>query len=134
VTYHAGVVERGLPPTWFARVLAENPARLFGLYPRKGTIQPGADADLLIYDPDAEWEIRAADHVGLAGYTPYEGRRVLGRAWMTLLRGEVLLSDEAVQAKPGSGRLLEAGSPQPPLGGRVTGGVAAMARKGARDA
>src|SRR5262249_37487027 len=63
LVYSEGVVARGLPITWMARVLGENPARMFGLYPRKGTIRPGADADLLIYDPEPEWTITVADHL-----------------------------------------------------------------------
>lgn len=74
ITYHERVVERGLPPSWFARVTSENAARLFGLYLRKGTIRPGSDADLLIIDPDAVWTVRAGDLLGTAGFTPYEGR------------------------------------------------------------
>ena len=119
LAYHEGVVERGLPPTWFARALCENPARLFGLYPRKGTIQPGADADLLIIDPDAEWTIRAEDLLGRAGFTPYEGRRVRGRPWMTFLRGRPLLRDGEVQVARGLGEFVPAGGPVAPLAGAV---------------
>src|SRR2546421_4319688 len=53
LVWHEGVVKRGLPPTWMARALSENPARIFGLFPRKGTIRVGADADLTIWDPGA---------------------------------------------------------------------------------
>ena len=120
LTYHEGVIERGLPLWWMARVLAENPARLFGLYPRKGAIQPGSDADLLIIDPDAEWTIEAEHHVSEAGYIPYEGRKVRGRPWMTLLRGQVLLNDGELEQKPGYGTFVPAGGVTPPLGGRVT--------------
>ena len=55
--YSEGVVNRGLPMTWMARVLAENPARIFGLYPRKGVIRVGADADLCIWDEAPAWAI-----------------------------------------------------------------------------
>ena len=54
LVYSEGVVKRGLPLTWMARVLGENPARMFGLHPRKGAIRVGADADLRSSDPDAE--------------------------------------------------------------------------------
>jgi dihydroorotase-like cyclic amidohydrolase len=62
LVYSEGVVKRGLGLPWMARVLAENPARIFGLWPQKGAIQVGADADLLIIDPGAVGTIRAADH------------------------------------------------------------------------
>ena len=116
--YSEGVAERGLPITWFARVLAENPARIFGLYPRKGVIRIGADADLTIWDPAAEWTIERAQHLGIAGFTPYEGWKVRGKPWMTLLRGQVVLgSDGALEQKPGYGRYLARSRPLPPLGG-----------------
>jgi dihydropyrimidinase len=120
LTYHEGVVRRGLPITWLARVMAENPARIFGLYPRKGTIRIGADADLTIWDPAPEWTIRSADHLGIAGFTPYEGWAVRGRAWMSLVRGEVVLTpDGNLEQKPGFGRYLPCTRPQPPLAGAV---------------
>jgi dihydropyrimidinase len=118
LAYSAGVAERGLPITWMARVLAENPARIFGLFPRKGTIRVGADADLTIWDPMPEWTIARSQHLGIAGFTPYEGWSVRGRPWMTLLRGQVILgSDGAVEQKPGYGKFLARGGPLPPIGG-----------------
>lgn len=117
--YSEGVVRRGLPIAWMARVLAENPARIFGLFPRKGAIRVGADADLLIIDPDAEWTISAADHHGMAGWTLYEGWNVRGRPWMTLLRGEILLNQGKLEQSPGYGRYLHRGRFVPPVGGSV---------------
>jgi dihydropyrimidinase len=119
LVYSEGVVNRGLPLTWMARVLSENPARTFGLYPRKGAIRVGADADLLIYDPDHEGTITVDDHHGIAGWTLYEGWKLHGRPWMTLLRGEVLLKDGQLHQKPGFGRFLARGGPQPPVAGPV---------------
>jgi dihydropyrimidinase len=119
LVYSEGVVNRGLPLTWMARVLAENPARIFGLYPRKGVIQVGADADLLILDPAYEGTIRAADHTGIAGWTLHEGWKVHGRPWMTLLRGQVLLNDGKLEQKPGFGQYLARGRPLPPVAGAV---------------
>jgi len=119
LVYSEGVVNRGLPLTWMARVLAENPARIFGLYPRKGAIRVGADADLLIYDPDHEGTIAVADHHGMAGWTLYEEWKLHGRPWMTLLRGEVLLNQGRLEQKPGFGRYLPRTGPQPPVGGPV---------------
>jgi dihydropyrimidinase len=119
LVYSEGVVKRRLPLTWMARVLGENPARLFGLYPRKGAIRVGADADLTIIDPEPETTIRVADHKGVAGWTLYEGWAERGRPWMTLLRGNVLLRDGKLEQSAGYGRFLARGGPMPPLGGSV---------------
>jgi dihydropyrimidinase len=116
--YAEGVVKRGLPITWLARVLAENPARIFGLYPRKGAIRIGADADLTIWDPAPKWTIEQSQHLGIARFTPYEGWDVQGKPWMTLLRGQVVLGhDGGIEQKPGYGQYLPRTGPRPPLGG-----------------
>lgn len=118
--YSEGVVARGLPITWLARVLAENPARIFGLYPRKGVIRVGADADLTLWDPEPEWTIGRTQHLGIAGFTPYEGWTVRGRPWTTLVRGQIVLNSEgALEQKPGFGRYLPRAGPRPPVGGNV---------------
>jgi len=117
LVYGEGVVKRGLPPSWMARVLAENPARIFGLYPRKGVIRVGADADFLIVDPEAAWTIRVADQKGMAGWTLYEGWPVKGRPWMTLLRGQVVLNQGKLEQAPGYGQYLPRGGPVPPIAG-----------------
>ena len=117
--YSEGVVKRGLPIWWLARVMSENPARIFGLYPRKGTIQVGSDADLLIIDPGVDRVITAKDHLSNAGYSLFEGWQVTGRPWMTLLRGKVLLNQGKLEQEPGYGRFLECAGPTTPLGGPV---------------
>ena len=117
--YSEGVVKRGLPIWWLARVMSENPARIFGLYPQKGTIQVGSDADLLIIDPGADRVITANDHQSNAGYTLFEGWQVSGRPWMTLLRGKVLLNQGKLEQEPGYGHFVECGSPRTPIGGPV---------------
>ena len=119
LVYSEGVVKRGLPISWMARVLGENPARIFGLYPRKGVIQPGSDADLLIIDPDVERTINAADHHGTTGFTPYEGWKISGQPWMTMVRGNVLLNQGKLEQEPGFGEFLPAGGPMPPIAGSV---------------
>jgi dihydroorotase-like cyclic amidohydrolase len=117
--YSEGVVKRGLPIWWLARVMAENPARIFGLYPRKGVIQVGSDADLLILDLKGDRIITSKDHRGRAGYTLFEGWPVSGRPWMTLLRGKVLLNDGKLEQRPGYGQFLQSEAPRSPLGGPV---------------
>ncbi len=117
--FSEGVVKRGLPVSWLARVLSENPARIFGLYPRKGVIQPGADADLLIIDPGRKATIRAGEQHVTAGYTLYEGWEVAGWPVLSLSRGRLLLNEGRIEAQPGSGRYLRRSGPAPPIGGRI---------------
>jgi dihydropyrimidinase len=82
---------------------------LFGLYPRKGVIAVGSDADLVIYDPTAERTISAATHHMNVDYSTYEGRRVHGRSDVVLSRGEVVVRDGAFHGRPGRGRFLRRG-------------------------
>ena len=118
LVYSEGVVKRGLPITWMARVMSENPARIFGLYPRKGAIRVGADADLTIWNPEGEWTIERGQHLGIAGFTPYEGWTVRGKPWMTLVRGQAMLNpDGTLEQKPGYGRYLRRAGPKAPLAG-----------------
>ncbi|MCI0865644.1 MAG: amidohydrolase family protein, partial [Chloroflexi bacterium] len=117
--YSEGVVKRGLPIWWLARVMAENPARIFGLYPRKGVIQVGSDADLLIIDPQGDSIITAKDHLSSAGYSLFEGWQVNGKPWMTLLRGKVLLNNGELEQQPGYGQFLSSSQPRSPIGGPV---------------
>jgi len=84
--------------------LSENAARLFGLYPRKGTIKVGSDADLVLLDPDADWTIHGADLHSQAGYTCFEGQRVRGKIVASFLRGRPLLRDGKLHQVPGYGQ------------------------------
>ena len=117
--YSEGVVKRGLPIWWMARCLSENPARVFGLFPRKGVIQVGSDADLLIIDPNGDRVITAKDHHSNADYTLFEGWEVKGKPYMTFLRGQVLLNQGTLEQNPGYGIFLECEEPRSPLGGPV---------------
>ncbi|HAH07650.1 MAG TPA: dihydropyrimidinase [Elusimicrobia bacterium] len=101
-------VERGdLSPARFVELVSADPARLFGLYPRKGCLAPGSDADLAVLDPRKARLLSAKTHHANVDYSPYEGRRV--RAWVrdVLLRGRPLVrSGEPVGGSPG-GAFLE---------------------------
>ncbi len=90
----------------FVEVTSTNVARLYGLFPRKGTIAIGADADLAIWDPDLERTIRYADLHDLAGYTPYEGKKITGWPTTVINRGRVVVSDNTLHVEPGSGEFL----------------------------
>jgi dihydropyrimidinase len=87
-------------------VLCENPARIFGLYPQKGTIAVGSDADLLVFDPTREFTIRAENQHSKAGYTLYEGQTVLGWPEMSFQRGHRVLWEGEIVAEPGEARFL----------------------------
>lgn len=105
-----GVHRRGLSLPLLARLTSANPARLLGLYPRKGSLQPGADADLTIVDPGQEWTVSAGALFARHQHTPYEGRRLHGRVIATLVRGLVVYKDGEIVTPPGHGRLLAAAS------------------------
>jgi len=88
------------------RVLCENPARIFGLYPKKGTLQPGSDADLVIFDPSARARIEHRTQHSRASYTAYEGRSVAGAPVLTMQRGEILVARGERVASAGRARFL----------------------------
>lgn len=88
------------------RITSYNPARIFGLYPKKGTIEPGADADLVVIDPQREFLISKEDVLSKCGWTPYEGETVRGVPTMTILRGRIVMRDGDVLATPGYGRFV----------------------------
>ena len=85
--YSALVAPGTLSLSQMVRVLSEQPAKLYGMWPRKGVIAPGCDADIVVYDPDADTVIAAADQLSAAGYTPYEGFRTRGSIRSVYLRG-----------------------------------------------
>ncbi|MBW1998703.1 MAG: amidohydrolase family protein [Deltaproteobacteria bacterium] len=88
-------------------VLCTNNAKLFGIYPRKGTIQIGADADLVILDLDKKVKLSAStQHYKVSDYTPYEGLEVTGWPTLTMLRGNVVVRDGRMVAAPGLGRYI----------------------------
>jgi dihydropyrimidinase len=89
-----------------ARICCENPARTFGLYPRKGAVLVGADADLVLYDPGPRRTIEDREVRSAAAYSPFQGSEVRGRVVTTVLRGAVVYDGTDVLAPEGSGRLL----------------------------
>jgi D-hydantoinase len=88
------------------RVCCTSPAKIFGLYPRKGCIKPGADADLVIVDPKLSRKVRAETLHYKVGWTPYEGRTLKGWPVLTMLRGTVLCQDGVVIKEPGNAQFL----------------------------
>src|SRR2546425_6137125 len=91
--YHHGVNQGRLSVNRFVELVSTTPARLFGLYPRKGELAAGSDADIVIWDPNAEHEISAKTHHMRVDYSMFEGFRVKGNARMVLSRGEVIVDE-----------------------------------------
>lgn len=85
-------------------LMAEKPARWLNLYPRKGTLAPGSDADLVILDPAASWEIRGKDLLSKCRWTPFEGLRVKGRVERTMVRGRWVYAQGTIMVRPGYGQ------------------------------
>jgi len=88
-------------------LLSTNPAKLFGLYPRKGTLAPGSDADIVIFDPERQHLIMAATQHSKVDYNLYEGTEVTGVPETVLLRGNVLVEAGELVAEPGVGQFVE---------------------------
>ena len=106
VFHDEAVNERGFAYPALVRLLCRTPADTFGL-PRKGRIEPGADADLVVFDPDETYTITADDNVSNADYSVYEGREVTGRVKQTFVRGELVADDGEVVGEPGHGTFLD---------------------------
>jgi allantoinase len=104
----AALVHDALGPAELVRLVSELPARRFGLWPRKGSIAPGADADLMILDESVTWTIDPAQLITPAGWSPYTGRTVHGRVIATFSRGEQIWDGDRVLAGPGRGRFVPA--------------------------
>ena len=106
VTYDAGVNAGHIGLPRLVQLLSETPARIFGYYPQKGTIAPGSDADLVLFDPLEAFTIEQANQHSQANYTLYEGRECLGRPVWVMQRGRVLVKDDQLVGTPGQAKYL----------------------------
>lgn len=88
------------------RITSHNPARLFGVYPRKGVLQPGSDGDIVIVDMNREETITNETTYTRVGWTPYHGRKVKGAPVYTIVRGKVVMENGKVTGKPGDGEFI----------------------------
>jgi dihydropyrimidinase len=104
--YHGAVAEDRLSVNRWVEVCSTTPARMFGLYPQKGTIAVGSDADIVVFDPDSPHVISADTHHMRTDYSCYEGVEVAGSIDTVLSRGKVVIADGEYHGSPGDGRYL----------------------------
>jgi dihydropyrimidinase len=102
-----GVRAGRISPNRMVELLSTNPAKLFGLYPRKGTIAVGTDADIVVFDPEQKVTISASTHHSKSDYNIFEGTEVTGTPEVVLLRGKVLVENGDLVAQPGVGRFVK---------------------------
>jgi dihydropyrimidinase len=105
--YHHGVNEGKLTLQRFVELVSTTPARIFGMYPRKGVLAPGSDADIVLWDPAAELTISAKTHHMRVDYSMFEGYRVKGNARTVMSRGEVIVENGQFLGKAGRGQYLK---------------------------
>jgi len=103
---HQAVVDGHISRRRWIELACATPARMFGLYPKKGTIAPGADADIVLYDPQSPYVMSAETHHMNVDYSAYEGRRVAGRAKTVISRGTVVVEDGEYRGRAGHGRYV----------------------------
>jgi len=103
---HQGVVDGHISLNQFVDLCSTTPAKLFGLYPQKGSITVGADADLLIWDPQRTTDLSLAHQHMSVDHSLYEGREVRGGPEKVLVRGELVVDGETFHGRPGAGRYL----------------------------
>ena len=105
--FSEGVNKGRMSAQQLVAVSSTNPAKLFGMWPRKGTLSPGADADVVLIDPKREVEVLGRDMLSASDYDVYEGYRGAGWPVMTILRGEVIARDGQIVAPAAGGRMVK---------------------------
>jgi dihydropyrimidinase len=103
---HQGVVNGEITLQRWVEISSTTPARIFGMYPRKGTISAGSDADIVIYDPAASQVLSQATHHMAVDYSAFEGMEITGRVVTTMSRGRVVVSDGELRGGPGHGKFI----------------------------
>ena len=106
LVYHFGVNAGRLSLEQFVNLTSTAAAQRYGLYPRKGALAPGSDADIVLFDPQRDVTIQAGSLHQNCDYTPYEGMQVRGWPRTVLSRGQVIVRDEQFVAAPGRGAFL----------------------------
>jgi len=107
LVFDGGVRSGRISLNRFVELTSTSPAKIFGLFPKKGTIAPGSDADLVIFDPEKKHQISAKTHHMRVDYNPYEGREITGKVETVLSRGKVIVENDKFTGKAGSGEFLK---------------------------
>ena len=110
LVYSGGVAQGRFTVNRYVELVATTPAKLFGLYPRKGTVAVGSDADLVIFDPKREHTISAKTHHMRVDYSMFEGIKVTGMPDVVLSRGCVLVEGEKFLGRAGQGKFIKRGA------------------------
>jgi dihydropyrimidinase len=105
--YQGGVNEKRISLNRWIELCSANPAKLFGMYPAKGTIAPGSDADIVIWNPDTEFIVSSSNHHMNVDYSLYEGVKINGNAETVISRGETIIKDKKFTGKPGMGKYIK---------------------------
>ena len=106
VTYDEAINKGRITLPKLIECVCENPAKIFGIYPQKGVLQPGSDADVVVFDPTAANPIKAENLHSITDYTMYEGRECLGAPTLVMRRGNILLEDGKLIADQNNGRFI----------------------------
>ena len=96
----------------WVEICSVNPAKMFGLYPQKGAIAPGCDADIVIWNPEAEYNISVETHHMNIDYSMYEGKQIKGNAETVISRGEIIIENKRFIGKSGRGKYIKRGLPE----------------------
>jgi dihydropyrimidinase len=106
VVWHTGVNSGYITPNGVASLLSERTARIMGIFPKKGRLDPGSDADMVLFDPSESWTVSAGNQHTGAAYTLFEGRELLGRVKKVISRGRLIVDGDEFLGSAGDGRFI----------------------------
>jgi allantoinase len=106
ILYSEGVEKGKISMNDLSRVLMENPAKIFGLYPKKGILAPGSDADIVVFNPREKWEVKGEDMHTTAKWTPYEDMQITGKVETTIVRGKITYHEGKIIGEKGYGKFV----------------------------
>ena len=127
--FSEGVAKKRISQQEFVALTATNHAKMYGLFPRKGTIEVGADADIAIWEPEKRVTLTAAMMKDNVGYTPYEGMTLTGWPTTVLSRGRIVVEADQLRVQKGTGQFIPRGVPAPVAAAKLRDGPAAILRK-----